>query len=128
NKAMGDTYRLAQQIRTGNLAEFGGNIQVAEQALRDRLRLGVEALGNSRAMTAAAGRAMRRMRTEFAMTPEKLAAMDGMDMDQMIELIYASKGNPKELAKMADPGLWDRVTRGAGTLMANNLLWGWPTH
>lgn len=128
NKAMMDVYRLATNIRMDNFSEFGGNADMAAQALRMRLAMAIEALAQSKAMTAAAGRSLRRMRGQFQVTPEKLAALKSMDVEQLVEILHVSKGNPKELAKMADPGFMDRMLRGAGSLMANNLLWGWPTH
>ena len=128
NKAMMDVYRLNTNIRMGNLSEFGGSVQLADKALRERLAMAIDALAQSRAMTAAAGRSMRRMRGQFRLKPEDLAALKTMDMDQLVETLHASKGNPKALAQMANPGFLDRMVRGAGSLMANNLLWGWPTH
>lgn len=128
NKAMMDVYRLSTNIRMGNLSEFGGSAQLADQSLKKRLAIAVEALAQSKAMTAAAGRSLRRMRGEFRIDPAKLATLQTMDTDALLEVLHASKGNPKELAKMADPGFIDRMVRGAGSLMANNLLWGWPTH
>lgn len=128
NKALMDVYRLATNIRMGNLSEFGGAVQLADKALKDRLAMAIEALAQSKAMTASAGRSLRRMRGEFRVTPEKLAALKNLDTDQLVEVLHASKGNPKELARMSDPGFLDRMVRGAGSLMANNLLWGWPTH
>lgn len=128
NKAMMDVYRLATNIRMGNLSEFGGSVQLADKALKDRLAMAVDALAQSKAMTAAAGRSLRRMRGEFRMKPEDLAALKTMDIDHLVETLHASKGNPRALAQMANPGFMDRMVRGAGSLMANNLLWGWPTH
>lgn len=128
NKAMMDVYRLATNIRMGNLSDFGGSAAMADKALKDRLALAVEALAQSKAMTAAAGRSLRRMRGQFKVDPQQLAALKTMDVEQLVEVLHASKGNPKALAQMANPGFLDRMLRGAGSLMANNLLWGWPTH
>lgn len=128
NKALTDTYKLASQIRMGSLADFGGDTVAAETALRTRLRFSIEALGNSKAMSANAGRALRRMRGEFRVTPEQLSKLESLDIDRITSLLYESQGNPKKLAKMADPGWLDRVVRGTGSIMANNLLWGWPSH
>ena len=128
NKALSDTYRLASQIRMGSLADFGGDAVAAEKALRQRLRFAVEALGNSKSMSANAGRALRRMRGEFRVSPDTLAKLESLDIDRITSLLYESQGNPKKLAKMADPGWLDRVVRGTGSIMANNLLWGWPSH
>lgn len=68
------------------------------------------------------------MRSQFHVTPEQLAQLDGLDIDRVVSLLYETKGNPKELAKLADPGWLDRIVRGTGSIMANNLLWGWPSH
>lgn len=128
NKALMDVYRLATNIRMGNLKDFGGSVQMADEALKNRLAMAIDALAQSKAMTAAAGRSLRRMRGQFQITPERLAALKGLDVEQLVEVIHASKGNPKALAQMATPGFLDRMIRSAGSMMANNLLWGWPTH
>lgn len=128
NKAMMDVFRLSTNIRMGNLTDFGGSAAMADKALKERLAMAVEALAQSRAMTAAAGRSLRRMRGQFRLTPEQLASLKTMDTEQLVEVLHASKGNPKALAQMANPGFLDRMVRGAGSIMANNLLWGWPTH
>lgn len=128
NKALSDTYRLASQIRMGSLSDFGGDAVAAEKALRTRLRFAVEALGQSKAMSAAAGRSLRRMRGQFRVDPETLAKLETIDIDRLTGLLYESQGNPKKLAQIADPGWLDRAIRGTGSIMANNLLWGWPSH
>ena len=128
NKMLADTYEVAFKIRNGMLKEWGGDADVAIEELRMRLGASVEVLSQSRAMTAAAGRSLRRMRGEFRVKPEQLADLQTLDGDKLVDLLYGTKGDPKKLAEMSRPSLARRALDEVSFSLVNSLLWLYPTH
>lgn len=128
NKAGSDLFTLVKNNKVGNYVEFGGDEQAANAALPLRLAAFVEAMGNAQAMRAASGRAMRRMRGEFAVTPAQLEYIRKLTPEQITNTVELAGGDPKMLSKMAQQGFWERHIRAAGSIFSNNLLWLWPTH
>lgn len=128
NKAGDDLYQLVRQVKVGNYSRFGGDEIAAKAAIGQRLSLYIEAIGHAQSMRAAMGRGMRRLRSEFKITPETIERINSMTPDQLADIVDMSDGDPRMLVQMATRGFWDRVTNAIGTMFANNLLWLWPTH
>ncbi len=127
-KGMLDTYSLAQRINAGNLAGFESE-EAAKGALKARLKVTMEMFGAAKAMTAAAGRSMRRMRGDFSINADQLQKLniDAADPDALTKLILSTQGDPKALAQLAKPGFWTQLSDTVSTLQAANLLWGWSS-
>lgn len=128
NKAANDLEQLVKNNRLGNYAEFGGDANAAEAALAPRLALYLEALGSAQAMRSALGRGMRRLRGDFILDEATINNVRKLLPEDVTRLVDMAGGDKKLLAKTAQQGFWDRFTRGAASLFANNLLWGWPSH
>lgn len=127
NAIMQDVYRLASKVKIGSLDEFGGDREAAKAELARRMAVGAEVLGSARAMTASAGRSLRRMRNEFKVTPELVKQFEG-NTDALVEAIYHSKGDPKLMGRALDPS-WGQKAEDVFThLITNGPLWWWPTH
>lgn len=118
-----DTYALASRIKMGDYAEFGGK-QAAMDALKQRLSLAASIYGSARSITAASGRAVRRMRSEFKLDPKAIAGLKELDGDQLAELLVNTQGNPRNLARMANPTFWTKAVDFGQFLLINNLVSG----
>jgi hypothetical protein len=127
NAVMQDVYRLASKIKTGLLDDFGGDREAAKAELTRRMAIGAEVLGSARAMTANAGRSLRRMRNEFKVTPELVKQFEG-NADALVEAIYHSKGDPKLMGRALDPSFGKKAEDVFTHLITNGPLWWWPTH
>lgn len=128
NKMAVDLDLLVRNNRVGNYAEFGGDANAAERALAPRLALYIEAIGAAQSMRAAAGRTMRRLRGDFQLDDKTLATIRKLDPDSVARIVEMAGGDRKMMVKLATRGWWDRYTRAAGTIYANNILWLWPSH
>lgn len=128
NKAANDLEQLVKNNRLGNYAEFGGDANAAEAALAPRLALYLEALGSAQAMRSALGRGMRRLRGDFILDEKTINNVRKLLPEDVQRIVDMAAGDKRLLAKTAQQGYWDRFTRGASSLFANNLLWGWPSH
>ena len=122
-----DVYKLASKIKLGMLDEFGGDPAAAKAELARQMAIGAEVLGSARAMTANAGRSLRRMRNEFKITPETVKMFEG-NTDALVEAVYQSKGDPKLLGRALDPSFMSRAENVFSHLITNGPLWFWPTH
>lgn len=127
-RAMQDSYSMAARIKAGDLTEFGGNPQAATDALRDMLSISSTLFANAQAMRSGAGRSLRRMREEFAPSPEELAALRGLDPGMLVDAVVATGGDPRSLRKLSAPTVAQRMTDYAQFLYINNLLWSPRTH
>lgn len=124
NRMLQDTYALATRIRLGDYVEFGSR-QAALDALKHRLSLAASVYGAARSMTAASGRAMRRMRGQFAVDPATVEALSVADPERMVQLLGETEGNPKALARLvAAPSLWAKTKDFATFLYVNSLVSG----
>lgn len=128
NRALAETYDVAAKIRNGMLADWEGDAARAAEELRNRLSVSADLLGAAQSIRSNVGRTMRRMRSEFQIQPEDLAALKTMDAAKLAELVYASKGEPAKLASLAKPGILRRVIEEGRFSLTNSLLWLWPTH
>lgn len=128
NRMMADTYELARLIDAGNFTGFGSRGE-AEAALKWRLGASIESAASARAMVAAAGRTMRRMRTEFRIRGEALAKVNSqvMDPDALVTAILATKGDPTKMATISTK--WGKLLVDyVGGQLAAGFLWAPFTH
>lgn len=123
NRMFQDTYALASRIRLGDYTGFGGR-DAAVAELKKRASMAASVYGSARAMTAAGGRAVRRMRAEFRIDPEAVSKLQSMDGDGLVALLSETNGNPRAMAKATDPGLIAKITDWGQFLLINNLVSG----
>ncbi|MGO4832607.1 hypothetical protein AB4144_09980, partial [Rhizobiaceae sp. 2RAB30] len=128
NRMFQETYDVAFKVRNGMLDEWGGNGEAALQELRARLTASADLMSAAKSISANSGRALRRLRGSFQFKPEDLAQIGTMDGQRLADLIYSTKGDPKKLAQVANPGLLKRVMDEATFSLTNSLLWLYPTH
>ena len=128
NKMFADTYDVATKVRNQLFDDWGGDPSAAIEELRMRLSASAAMYGNARSMSSAAGRSLRRMRTEFRITPEDLARINKMDGDKLADILYQTKGDPLKLAESTKPSFMARVLDEATYSLTNSLLWMYPTH
>lgn len=118
-----DSYALAARIKMGDFVEFGSK-EGAVDALRQRLSLAASIYGSARSITAASGRAMRRMRGEFKLDPAAVSGLKNLDGDQLAELMVNTGGDPRNIARLANPSLWSKAVDFGQFLLINNLVSG----
>jgi hypothetical protein len=123
-----DAYAAATKVQAGMLDDFGGSPAVAREEVRKRLMAAADMLSAGSSMRAAAGRALRRNRSEFAIKPEDVAALSEVPADKLIDAIVGTRGEIDKLKQVATPSFWRRMTDEATFLLTNNLLWNYPTH
>lgn len=128
NKMLQDAYDVATKMRSGVLTEWEGDAARAGAELKNRMAAASELLGSAMSMRAASGRALRRMRGQFQITPADIDQIRGLDADKLADLLYASQGNPKQLVAAANPSLLRRAIDEANFSLTNSLLWLYPTH
>lgn len=128
NRMFLDAWDVTNKIRWGNLAEFGGDAQVAMQEARRRLQTAFEVYSSAQSMRSAAGRSMRRMRSEFAVRPDLVEQLKSLDDDKLLKLMDSTGGDPRKIKEMSTPGFLRRVLDEAQFSMRNGLLWLYPTH
>lgn len=126
-RSMQDTYAAAARISGGYFEEWGSR-EAAHAALKDMLRVSATAFGHAQSMRAAAGRALRRNRSEFALEAADVSAMQALDGEQLAKILANTNGDPRALAKAMSPSLWAKTTDALQYLYVNNLLWGYKTH
>ncbi|PSJ59238.1 hypothetical protein [Pseudaminobacter soli (ex Li et al. 2025)] len=118
-----DTYALANRIRMGDFAEFGGK-EAAVDELKKRLSLAASVYGSARSITSNAARSVRRMRGDFKLKPEDVAKLKELDGDQLAELLVSTQGSPRNIAKLANPSMWTKAVDFGQFLLINNLVSG----
>ena len=123
-----DAYAAASKVQAGMLDDFGGSVEVAREEVRRRLMAAADMLSAGSSMRAAAGRALRRNRSEFALKPEDVAALSDVPAEKLIDAIVGTRGEIDKLKQVATPSFWRRLTDEATFLLTNNLLWNYPTH
>lgn len=126
NRMFQDTYALAARIKMGDFAEFGGR-DGALMELKKRMSLAASVYGAARSMTAASGRSMRRMRMEFKVDPKAVEGLNSMNANQLTEVLLATGGNAKNMAKVVNPSWWSKGMDFAMFLRINGLVSGWTT-
>ena len=128
SKMFQDTYDTAMKIRNGLLDEWGGDAAKATNELRARMQASAEIYGSARSITAASGRALRRMRGQAKIKPEDIENIASLDGEKLAELLYSTKGDPKKMAQAMSPSFLKRAMNEATFSLTNSLLWLYPTH
>ncbi|QND25794.1 hypothetical protein HB773_04585 [Sinorhizobium meliloti] len=128
NRMFQETYDAAFRLRNGTLDEWGGDAAKAGKELQARLAASADLLASAKSMSSNSGRALRRMRGQFQVKPEDLAAIGKMDVQRLADLITQTGGDPKKLAQVANPSFLRRALDEATFSLTNSLLWLWPTH
>lgn len=127
-KMFQDAYDVQFRIENGMLDEWGGNLAAAHAELKNRLMAAVELTASGNSILANAGRSLRRARTDFRIKPEHIEQLGSLDAETLSRLVARTKGDPKKLVRIANRKLAEKLSDGATSLLANNLLWMWPTH
>lgn len=128
SRASQDLYTMAARIDAGYLDAWGGSKAAADQALKDMLAIAATAMGNAQSILSNSGRALRRARSDFRLTPETVEKFQTLDPTMLAKLLAETGGDPALLNKVLKPTMVDRIRDGAQFLYVNNLLWGWKTH
>lgn len=136
-RAMQDAYTLAARINAGYLEEFGGSRPAALAAFKQVQEIAATAYAQGNAMSANAGRALRGMRGDFQPNPTDIAALNAVDPEVMLQVMQATKGDPRAIVKALQPKLWEPGGMGfaakqfgeaAQFLLINNLISNPLTH
>lgn len=123
NRIFNDSFALANLIKAGDFSKYGTR-EAALQELTKRLELAASAYGAGRAIVASSGRAVRRMRLQFKVDPEKVNALRSMPGAELVDLLVDTAGDPRKIAKVANPSWWSRGADGMTFLLVNNLVSG----
>jgi len=123
-----DAYDVQFRIENGMLDEWGGSIEAAREELRRRLVAALEVTASGNSILANAGRSLRRARASFRIEQADIANVSSMDAAQLSQLVSGTGGDPRKLVQIGSKRLARRVAEGATSLLANNLLWLYPTH
>lgn len=123
-----DASSLAKKIEMGLLDDFGGNPEVAKEEVKKMFQAAADIMSSGLSMRSAAGRSLRRMRSEFSITPEDVASFSSLDGDQLVDVLSKAGGDLRKLKQTVQPGFWRKVNDEATFLLTNNLLWFYPTH
>ena len=123
NRMFTDSYALAARIKMGDYSAFGSRAGAMEE-LKRRTALAASVYGSARSITAASGRAMRRMRMDFRIDPGQLENLHAMDGDQLAGILLASEGDPRNMAKALNPSWWRKGMDFGQFLLVNNLVSG----
>ena len=123
-----DAHEAVVKVRMGMLDEFGGSAELAQAEVLKRFQAAADMLASGNSMRAAAGRSMRRLRTDFSIRPEDVEMFSKLDPEQLMEAIYKTGGDVKKLRQVANPGWWRRMVDEASFTLTNSLLWFYPTH
>lgn len=127
-KMFQDAYDVQFRIENGMLEEWGGDLVTAQVELKNRLMAAVELTASGNSILANAGRSLRRARSDFRIKPEHIDQLASLDPETVSRLVARTKGDPKKLVRIANPKLVEKLAEGATSLLANNLLWMYPTH
>lgn len=126
-----DAYDLAErsQVLTyGPSDMLYGSREAAQMEVRKRLMVAADMLASGQEMRASAGRSLRRLRKEFVIKPKDIEEFSRLPADRVTEIVFKTGGDLGKLKAAAKPSFWRRVLDEANFLLANNLLWLWPTH
>lgn len=123
-----DVAHLASKIESGLLDDYGGDIIRARQDLTKMHQAAADMMASGASMRAAAGRAVRRNRSDFAITPADIENFSKIPPEQLSKVLASTRGDLKKLRQTVSPSFWRRVTDEGSFLLTNNLLWNWTTH
>lgn len=128
NRLFIDAFDPIRKVRWGNLEEFGGDSAKALAESRRRLSVAMETYAAAQSMKSAAGRSLRRMRSEFRVNPEQIKALTSLDDQKFMDIMQSTGGDPKKLKDLAKPTVMKRVMDELQFSQRNGLLWLYPTH
>jgi len=127
NRMFQDATVAAKAIVAGDFARWGGNADLAHETVQQHLVAATKAMGHANSIRAAAGRAVRRNRSEFLPTPADIAALRAVNGDMLAQLLSNARGNVKNLPTIVRPSTWSKLTDLASFIFVNNLVGGWRT-
>lgn len=127
-KLFEDAHSLAVKIEMGMLDEFSGDAAKAQGELLRRFTVAADMMAQGGSMRAAFGRGMRRLRSQFAITPKDIEAFKNLPPEKLTQLLVSTGGNTKKLASLANPTVMRRLIDEGTFLLTNNLLWNWTSH
>jgi hypothetical protein len=125
NRMLIDGKALAMRIGMGDFTEFG-SMEAAVTELRKRLSIAGSVYGSARSISSNAGRALRRMHTEFAIDPAMLERVNSMDASQMVKT-FSELDDARQVAKALNSTLWQKGIDALQFLYVNNLVSGFKT-
>lgn len=123
-----DAHEVSTKIQAGLLDEFGGSLEAAQAEMLRRFQAAADMLAAGQSMRAAAGRAVRRNRSEFAIRPEDIERFKDIPPKRLAEVLSQTGGDLRKLRQAAHPGFWRKAMDEAAFLLTNNLLWNYSTH
>ncbi|GAB5505967.1 MAG: hypothetical protein Rhirs2KO_11300 [Rhizobiaceae bacterium] len=127
-KMFQDAYDVQFRIENGMLEEWGGSLAVAQAELKSRIITATELTASANSILSSSARSLRRARADFKLTQEDLSHLSSLDAETLSRLVARTKGDPKKLVRLSSRTLAEQMSDGAVSLLANNLLWMWPTH
>lgn len=127
-KMFEDTWSLAEKIRMGNLDDWGGDSVLASKELKRRFQASADMMATGHSIRSNVGRTMRRMRSDFSITPEDIAKFESIPDSKLAEVLASTRGDLKKLRRAMTRSFWEKLSDEGSFLLANNLLWKWPTH
>jgi hypothetical protein len=127
NSAFIENYEFVRRLDAGNLMGFETR-EAALEALRQRSMVAMDLYANARSLTSNAARTLRRTRQEFRNRADQMTQVNlaKMDPEMLASMIRAGDGDATVMAKMAKPGVLDRLTDGLIMFRTANILSG-PT-
>jgi hypothetical protein len=128
NSIMQDSYTLAARIGAGDTTEFGGSVVAATAAVKERVQLAAKTFSSANSILANAARTVRGAAGQFRYDPAAIQSLAGMDPNALVEMLKNTEGNPRMLAKVVQPTLWQKATEGAQLLLVNDLISNPETH
>lgn len=128
NKMFMDAYQVVDDMRWGKYAKYGDDIHQAQAESIRRLEVASQVYSSTQSIRSNTGRALRRMRGEFAIKPEDIARMKSLTPEQYMDFLTTTGGDPRKLKDLAKPGFIKRFWDEAMFVQRNGLLWGYPTH
>ncbi|GJE18756.1 hypothetical protein [Methylobacterium marchantiae] len=128
NRVMTDLLNKRSRVALGMTEEWGHDIKAARADLEEHLQVAATVFGHAQAMRGSAGRAMRRMHSEFQPDFEMINSMKSLDDVKFFTLLDSVGHDMAVAARLAKPSLWKRIKDDASYLLVNNLLWGLRTH
>lgn len=123
-----DAHDAALKARIGLFDSIGGTPEAAQAEVVRRFQAAADMMAAGNSMRSNAGRSLRRLRQDFAITGDDVNAMRSLPPDKLMEVIYRSGGDIKKLRQAANPSWLRRALDEANFALTNNLLWFYPTH
>lgn len=128
NRMFQDAEDLRVRIANGNLAEFGGDPQMAAQEWTRRLAVSLDTMASANSILSNSARTMRRGQQQFRFKPADLARFKAMDPQVALKVMESADGDIRKASMLLNETWTKRVLDEANFLFVNNVLWQWPTH